>query len=101
MLKNGTKSLAWWIESPLKPHIKIHIFNYTNIDAVLKGRETKIKVEDVGPYVYEEKAQRVMLSYLDGNKITSYVSCKIIILKLDLLINFLPFLGKSFANFHA
>lgn len=74
VLKNGSKSLEWWIESPLKPLLKVHIFNYTNIEAVLSGREKKIKVEDIGPYVYEETVKRVQLSYLDDFKITSYVS---------------------------
>lgn len=74
MLKNGTKALEWWIDSPLKPLLKVHIFNYTNIDAVLSGREKKIKVQDVGPYVYEEKVERVKISWQDGNKITAYVN---------------------------
>jgi hypothetical protein len=73
VLKNGTKSLDWWIESPLKPLIKVHIFNYTNIEDVLAGRTKKIKVNDVGPFVYEDKLQRVKLEYLDGNKISFYV----------------------------
>lgn len=74
VLKNGTKSLEWWIDSPLKPLLKVHIFNYTNIEAVLSGKEKKIKIEDIGPYVYEEQVERVSLTFLDGNKIASYVS---------------------------
>lgn len=74
VLKNGSKSLEWWIDSPIKPLLKVHIFNYTNIDAVLQGKEDKIKVQDIGPYVYEETLQRVHLSYHDENKITFYVS---------------------------
>lgn len=58
----------------MKPLLKVHIFNYTNIEAVLRGKEKKIKVEDIGPYVYEEEVKRVNLTYHEGNKITSYVS---------------------------
>lgn len=72
VLRNGSKSLEWWIDSPIKPLLKVHIFNYTNIDEILRGSDEKIKVEDVGPYVYEETLQRVKLTYLDGNKITFY-----------------------------
>lgn len=82
MLRNNSKSLEWWIDSPLKPLLKMHIFNYTNIDAVLKGREKKIKIQDVGPYVYEEKLERVNMSWIDGNKILSFVSLFRNILKI-------------------
>jgi hypothetical protein len=77
VLRNGSKALELWINSPIKPLLKIHLFNYTNIDAVLAGTEKKIKVQDVGPYVYEETLQRTKLSYLEENKITFYVSCRI------------------------
>ncbi|CAG9807373.1 unnamed protein product [Chironomus riparius] len=72
VLRNGSQALEWWIDSPIKPLLKVHLFNYTNIDAVLAGREKKIKVVDVGPFVYEETLQRTKLSYEDGNKITFY-----------------------------
>lgn len=58
----------------MKPLLKVHVFNYTNIDEVLSGREEKLKVQDIGPYVYEEKVERVKMSWLDGNKISAYVS---------------------------
>jgi hypothetical protein len=72
VLRNGSQALEWWIDSPIKPLLKVHLFNYTNIDAVLAGREKKIKVVDVGPFVYEETLQRTKLNYEDGNKITFY-----------------------------
>lgn len=79
MLRNGSEAMKLWVNSPIKPLLKIHIFNYTNIDAVLAGREKKIKIQDVGPYVYEETLQRTKLSFLEENKITFYVSLMIII----------------------
>lgn len=66
--------MEWWLDSPIQPLIKIHIFNYTNIDEYLSGKEKKIKVEDVGPYVYKEYGKRVNLSFTDDSKITFYVS---------------------------
>jgi hypothetical protein len=75
VLKNNTKTMEWWLDSPIQPLIKIHIFNYTNIDDFMQGRAKKLKVEDIGPYVYKEYGQRVNLQYIDENKITFYVSC--------------------------
>lgn len=62
--------MEWWIDSPIQPLLKIHIFNYTNIDEVLSGRDKKIKVQDVGPYVYKEFGRRVNLAFTDDFKIT-------------------------------
>lgn len=75
ILKNNTKSMEWWQKSPIQPLLKIHIFNYTNIDDFLSGRDKKIKLQDVGPYVYKEFGQRVNLAFSDDNKITFNVSC--------------------------
>lgn len=70
ILKNNTKSMEWWQNSPIQPLLKIHMFNYTNIDDFLSGRDKKIKLEDVGPYVYKQFGQRVNLEFSEDNKIT-------------------------------
>ncbi|KAG5681147.1 hypothetical protein PVAND_010607 [Polypedilum vanderplanki] len=72
VLRNDSKALEYWINSPLKPIIKVYIFNYTNIDAVKAGHAEKIKVEEIGPIVYEETLERINLEFLDGDKITFY-----------------------------
>lgn len=47
---NGESSSLW-----LKPNVysytRLHIFNITNAEAFLAGRE-KLRVVEVGPYVY-------------------------------------------------
>lgn len=67
--------MEWWQKSPIQPLLKIHIFNYTNIDDFLSGRDKKIKLQDVGPYVYKEFGSRVNLEFTEDNKITFNVSC--------------------------
>lgn len=66
--------MEWWIDSPIQPLIKIHIFNYTNIDDFLSGKDEKIKLKDVGPYVYKEFGSRVNLEFTEDHKITFNVS---------------------------
>lgn len=75
ILKNGSKALEWWIDSPIQPLIKVHIFNFTNIDEVLKDpKNVKIKLQDVGPYIFKEYSQKVNLEFHDDYKITFQVS---------------------------
>lgn len=71
-LKNDTKSLNWWIKPPIEPLLKVHIFNYTNMDRFMQGKDDKIKVHDVGPYVYREQGEKIKLVFHDDHKITYY-----------------------------
>jgi scavenger receptor class B, member 1 len=66
--------MEWWQDSPIQPLTKIYIFNFTNIDDyLLNPNGKKIKVEQVGPYVYKEYGSRVNLQF-DDEKITFNVS---------------------------
>lgn len=62
--------MEWWIDSPIQPLIKVYIFNYTNIDDYMSGRDKKMKVQEVGPYVYKEFGQRVNLQFDEEDTIT-------------------------------
>lgn len=62
------------MESPIQPLIKVHVFNYTNIDDYLSGRDKKIKLQDIGPYVYKQFGSRVNLEFDEDHKITFNVS---------------------------
>ncbi|XP_055588278.1 scavenger receptor class B member 1 [Uranotaenia lowii] len=42
-----------WKKPPLEVFISIRVFNVTNPDAFLHGRE-KLRLEEIGPYVYQE-----------------------------------------------
>ena len=46
--------LLLWEEPPIQPIMSIYMFNYTNVDQWLNGSEA-LKVEELGPYVYQEK----------------------------------------------
>lgn len=40
-----------WQNPPVNLYIKIYLFNITNAEQFMKGEE-KMKVEEIGPYVY-------------------------------------------------
>lgn len=64
-MKNGTKALEWWIDSPIQPLIKVHIFNYTNHNEVLKDpKNVKIEIQDLGPYVFREYSQKSKYNFV-------------------------------------
>ena len=58
--------LEWWLQPPVDPLTKVHIFNYTNIERFISGIDDKIKVVDIGPFTYREKVEKTMMEYHDG-----------------------------------
>ncbi|CRL07871.1 CLUMA_CG021030, isoform A [Clunio marinus] len=69
VLYNNSEMLEYWAHPPVDIIIKVHVFNYTNIFQVLNGTEKKIKLDEVGPYVYREHIEKTQLVFED-NKIT-------------------------------
>lgn len=64
--------LTYWVKPPIDPVLKIYVFNYTNIADVLNGVDKRIKLEEIGPYVYRERVEKTGLRF-EGHRITFYV----------------------------
>ena len=53
MLANASQTFQYWVKPPVKPLMKVYIFNYTNVDKFKNEIDSKLKISEVGPYVYE------------------------------------------------
>ncbi|XP_044735258.1 scavenger receptor class B member 1-like [Chrysoperla carnea] len=53
-LRNGSLSFDLWREPPYTVYLTVYIFNFTNHEAFERGEEHKLKVEEIGPFVYQE-----------------------------------------------
>jgi scavenger receptor class B, member 1 len=73
ILRNGSEMFDYWTKPPLDPIIKVYVFNYTNILKVLDGVDKLIKLEEVGPFVYRERIEKIELK-IEGEKISFVVS---------------------------
>jgi len=62
----GTDISKAWISPPVKPLLKIYYFNVTNPQEYLAGQ--KLRVAEVGPYVYEEKWEREGVAWSNDDK---------------------------------
>ncbi|XP_053661635.1 scavenger receptor class B member 1 [Anopheles marshallii] len=71
ILKENSTAAEWWARPPVYPLLKVHVFNYTNAQEFLDGKASKLRVEDLGPYVYKETAKKVNVSY-NGDGTISY-----------------------------
>lgn len=65
-VKENTEIYEWWSKPPLEPTLNVHLFNYTNIDDYLSGKDEKLKIVDLGPYVYREKIEKIEINFHDN-----------------------------------
>lgn len=70
-LKNGTATFALWQRPAVQALYKVHIFNYSNVEDFEKGLSKKLKVEELGPYIYKETVDR-QDAFLHENGTVSY-----------------------------
>lgn len=70
VLSRNSTALKYFIKPPLNPQLRVHIFNYTNTERFLQGIDKKLIVQDIGPYVYTEKVEKVNVTYNDNNTIS-------------------------------
>ncbi|XP_002133269.1 scavenger receptor class B member 1 isoform X1 [Drosophila pseudoobscura] len=59
-----------WAQPPVDLYIKIYLFNITNAEAFLAGRE-QLKVEQVGPYVYKEIMTHENITFNENNTMST------------------------------
>lgn len=69
-LRNGTNTFNWWRKPPFKMIYKIHIFNYTNVDKFESGEDERLRVEELGPYIYSETLSRVNVVINENGTVT-------------------------------
>lgn len=50
--------------------LKVHIFNYTNIEDYLEGKADKIHIKDLGPLTYKEHTTRVNVVFNNNSTVT-------------------------------
>ncbi|KYM81847.1 Scavenger receptor class B member 1 [Atta colombica] len=69
-LRNGTLIFDWWQCPPLKMKYKIYIFNYTNVDEFEANEVSKLHVQELGPYEYQETMSRTNVVLNDNGTIS-------------------------------
>ncbi|XP_041971211.1 scavenger receptor class B member 1-like [Aricia agestis] len=68
-LRNNSLAYSMWRRPTVTPTMRVHLFNYTNWEAVRDGREDKLHVQEVGPYAYSQHVERVNTKF-DGEQLT-------------------------------
>lgn len=69
-MSEGSESLGLWAQPPVELFLKVYLFNVTNRDEFLAGKE-KMKVQEVGPYVYREGMAHINVSMNDNGTVSA------------------------------
>ncbi|XP_055922794.1 lysosome membrane protein 2 [Eupeodes corollae] len=70
-MSEGTFLYKLWQKPPLDVFIKVFMFNVTNYDRFVRGLDKKLKLEEVGPYVYQEYLEHHNATF-NANNTLSY-----------------------------
>lgn len=68
----GGEGFELWRRPPVNVYLKVYLFNITNRDEFLAGKE-KLKVQEVGPYIYREIAEHANITFNHENGTVSAV----------------------------
>lgn len=70
----GSVAADMWTNQPLNPLLKVYFFNYTNYQEFLNGDDDRLRVTEIGPYVYRETVEKINVVY---NSIDDTISYKV------------------------
>lgn len=69
-LTENSQSVDWWANPPYHTYLRVHIFNYTNVEEYQSGQDDKLKLVDLGPYTYIERSEKVDVQFYPNKTIT-------------------------------
>jgi scavenger receptor class B, member 1 len=52
-MRPGSFLFYVWEKPPLEVIMKLYLFNITNAEEFMSGVDKKLKVQEIGPYVYQ------------------------------------------------
>ncbi|XP_025830984.1 scavenger receptor class B member 1 isoform X2 [Agrilus planipennis] len=67
---DGGEIFEMWRKPPVDLYLRVFLFNVTNREAFLRGEE-KLKVQEVGPYVYKELMTHENITFNDNGTVSA------------------------------
>ncbi|CAH0602037.1 unnamed protein product [Chrysodeixis includens] len=71
MLSDGGEIFEMWRKPEVELYTKVYLFNITNAEEYMAGTDDKIKVKEVGPYVYRELLEHEVTKFNDNNTLSA------------------------------
>ncbi|XP_039298581.1 scavenger receptor class B member 1 isoform X1 [Nilaparvata lugens] len=66
----GLPAYEWWLNPPDEVLLRVYLFNITNSEKFLNGTEKKLKLEEIGPYIFREKLTHSNVQFFENGTMT-------------------------------
>ncbi|XP_023934291.1 protein croquemort isoform X2 [Bicyclus anynana] len=70
ILRNGSTSFDIWKALPIPIYMECFLFNITNVEDILAGKNVSIELKEMGPYVFREINQKVNITWNHNGTVT-------------------------------
>ncbi|XP_053971681.1 scavenger receptor class B member 1-like isoform X1 [Hylaeus volcanicus] len=71
IFSEGGEIFEMWRKPDVKLYLKVHLFNVTNHDEYLSGKESKLRFQELGPYVYRECLEHGDVKFNSNGTVTA------------------------------
>ncbi|KAF9794086.1 hypothetical protein SFRURICE_013551 [Spodoptera frugiperda] len=71
VLSDGGEIFEMWRKPEVELYTKVYLFNITNAEEYMTGVDDKIKVQEVGPYVYRESLEHNVTQFNDNGTLSA------------------------------
>lgn len=66
----GFPAYNWWLDPPDEILLKVYAFNVTNTFRFLNGKDKKMKMQEVGPFVFSERVRHTDVVFNENSTLT-------------------------------
>ncbi|XP_069684657.1 scavenger receptor class B member 1-like isoform X2 [Periplaneta americana] len=70
IFSSGGETFELWRKPPVDLYLRVWLFNVTNKEAFMAGKE-KLRVQETGPYVYREYMEHTNVTFNDNGTLTT------------------------------
>ncbi|XP_043477908.1 scavenger receptor class B member 1-like isoform X1 [Leptopilina heterotoma] len=67
----GGEIFELWRSPPVDLYLKVYLFNFTNHREFMSGEDKKMKLQEVGPYVYKELLEHGNVTFNDNGTLSA------------------------------
>ncbi|KOC60729.1 Scavenger receptor class B member 1 [Habropoda laboriosa] len=67
----GGEIFELWRKPDVELYLKVYLFNVTNHEEYLSGKESKLRFQEVGPYVYRESLEHGSIEFNDNGTVSA------------------------------
>ncbi|XP_050587850.1 scavenger receptor class B member 1-like isoform X1 [Bombus affinis] len=73
MFSPGGEIFEIWRRPNIELYLKVYLFNVTNHEEYLSGQESKLRFQEIGPYVYRESLEHKDVQFNDNGTVLAYL----------------------------